>query len=116
MRSLWLGCMVTVLSGCTLFNATSDTSVPNLSGACDRVAQYDLSSPRFDEVAQQLTHATGCFIRTDLSLTAAITVNPVKGRMSIRKALAIAIKNTPLKVVKQEPNLISVTLAQTMKL
>ncbi|WP_417884490.1 STN domain-containing protein [Vibrio rumoiensis] len=116
MRNLWLGCMVcALLSGCAVSHSASDTQAPKVSGACDRVAQYHLSSSRFDETAQQLTHATGCFIQTDLSQTAAITVNPVKGRMSIREALARAIQNTPLNIVEQKPNSIVVALPKAAK-
>ncbi|MGO1297054.1 MAG: hypothetical protein ACTMIA_07035 [Vibrio sp.] len=116
MRNVWLGCVVSaLLSGCAVSNSTSDTQAPNVSGACDRVAQYNLPSSRFDETAQQLAHATGCFIHTDLSQTAAIAVNPVKGRMSIRAALGKAVANTPLKIVEQEPNSIVVALSRAMK-
>ncbi|WPC76881.1 hypothetical protein [Vibrio porteresiae] len=111
MRYLWLAGLVALMSGCVAAPMESDGGVPELSGACDRIAQYDFAFPRFDETAQQLAHATGCFIETDLSQTAAIGVNPVKGQMSIRQALAVAIKDTPLKIVKQEPNLISVSVS-----
>lgn len=117
MRYVWLGCAVVVLSGCSIFHVStqSQSQVPDLSGACDKVAQYDIDFVRFDETAQQLAHATGCFIETDLSNTAAVAVNPIKGRMSIRAALLVAIQNTPLKIVKQEPNLISVSLSHATK-
>lgn len=111
MRYLWLAVLATLMSGCVVDPMESDRDVPDLSGACDRIAQYDFALPRFDETAQQLAHATGCFIETDLSETAAIGVHPVKGKMSIRQALATAIKDTPLKIVKQQPNLISVAVS-----
>ena len=115
MSYVWLGCAVVVLSGCSIFHVSTQRQVPDLSGACDKVAQYDIDFVRFDETAQQLAHATGCFVETDLSETAAVAVNPVRGRMSIRQALAMAIANTPLKIVKQEPNLISVSLLPALK-
>ncbi|WP_068718745.1 STN domain-containing protein [Vibrio tritonius] len=115
MRYVWLVVVGVVLSGCSLFHASSESQIPELSGACDKVAQYNIDFVRFDETAQQLAHATGCFVETDLSETAAVAVNPVRGRMSIRQALAMAIANTPLKIVKQEPNLISVSLLPVLK-
>ena len=44
-------------------------------GACDKPAAHPIPPQRFDETAQQLAHATGCFIETDLSRTESVPVN-----------------------------------------
>ncbi|MCE3026460.1 STN domain-containing protein [Salinicola sp. DM10] len=77
-------------------------------GACDKPAAHPIPAQRFDETAQQLAHATGCFIETDLSRTAAVPVNAVTGAMSIRQALETALAGTPLKIVAQTPDRITV--------
>ncbi len=63
---------------------------------------------RFDETAQQLAQGTGCFIRIDLSRTAPVRGNPVKGRMTIRDALCTALAGAGLKVTEQQANSITV--------
>ncbi|WIX31657.1 STN domain-containing protein [Salinicola sp. JS01] len=77
-------------------------------GACDKPAAHPIPAQRFDETAQQLAHATGCFIETDLSRTAAVPVNAVTGAMSIRQALETALAGTPLEIVAQTPDRITV--------
>ncbi|MEN0616224.1 STN domain-containing protein [Klebsiella indica] len=72
------------------------------------MADYDIHFYRFDETAQALAHGTGCFIRTDLSRTASVRVNPVKGRMTIREALHEAIAGTALKVTEQQADSMTV--------
>lgn len=98
--------MVFLIISCS---ASPDVHVPE--GKCDTVADYDISFisfSRFDETAQQLAHGTGCFIRTDLSRTAPVRVNPVKGRMTIRDALRTALAGTGLKVTEQQADSITV--------
>lgn len=63
---------------------------------------------RFDETAQQLAQGTGCFIRIDLSRTAPVRGNPVKGRMTIRDALCTALAGAGLKVTEQQADSITV--------
>lgn len=77
-------------------------------GKCDGIADYDTSFSGFDETVQQLAHGTGCFIRTDLSRTAPVRVNPVKGRMTIREALHTALAGTVLKVTEQQADSMAV--------
>ena len=95
--------MVFLIISCS---ASPDVHVPR--GKCDAIANYDISFSRFDETAQQLAHGTGCFISTDLNRTAAVRVNPVKGRMTIRDALRTALAGTGLKVTEQQPDSITV--------
>lgn len=71
---------------------------------------YDIPAQRFDETAQQLVHATGCFIESDLSKTGAVRVNPVKGRMSILEAVQMAIKGTNLRITEEQDDRIKVEL------
>lgn len=81
--------MVLLIISC---GASPHVHVPE--GKCDTIADYDISFSRFDETAQQLAHGTGCFIRADLNRTAAVRVNPVRGRMTIRDALRTALART----------------------
>lgn len=100
-----------ILSVGTVFLIISCSSSPNVQvpqGKCDAIANYDIHFSRFDETAQQLAHGTGCFISTDLSRTAAVRVNPVKGRMTIREALDTAIAGTGLKVTERQADSITV--------
>ena len=74
------------------------------------VLPYDIPAQRFDETAQTLCHATGCFIETDLEKTGSIHVNSIKGRMSILEAVQTAIKGTDLIITKQTPNELTIKL------
>lgn len=94
-----------LLSSCST-SASHVSAVPD--GACDKVAHYDLPAQRFDETAQQLAHATGCFIRTDLENTGSVTVSPVKGEMSIRQALEAALRGTQLSITASQPDTLTV--------
>ncbi|WP_353979521.1 STN domain-containing protein [Salinicola endophyticus] len=94
-------------------SAGSSAAVPKApaatsKGACDKPAAHPIPAQRFDETAQQLAHATGCFIETDLSRTEAVPVNAVTGAMSIRQALETALAGTPLEIVAQTPDRITV--------
>lgn len=87
---------------------TTAATVPNLGGKCDEEQTYDIAFDRFDETAQQIAHASGCFIKTDLSKTGAIKPHPVKGKMTIREAVAMAIKGTSLTIADNQPDEITV--------
>ncbi|MFM2479811.1 STN domain-containing protein [Celerinatantimonas sp. YJH-8] len=79
-----------------------------LTKSCDTMAHYDIHFDRFDEVAQQVSHATGCFIETDLSQTGSVKPNPVVGSMSIRQAIKTAIQGTDLMIVSEDNHVIRV--------
>lgn len=81
------------------------TSVP---GKCDAPRDYEAPAQRFDERAQDLAHATGCFIETDMSETGAVQVPAVKGTFTIREAIAKSIVGARLKIARNEPDLIAV--------
>lgn len=87
-------------------NAADKTTV--MSGKCDALRDYEAPSQRFDERAQDLAHATGCFIETDLSETASVQVPAVKGNLSIREAIAKSLEGTSLTITRNEPDLIAV--------
>lgn len=77
-------------------------------GRCDMQVTYNLPAQRFDETAQAIAHATGCFIRyTDQSLVN-VPVQPVRGRLTRRQALRVAMRGTPLRIVRETPNLMEV--------
>ncbi|MCW3786820.1 hypothetical protein [Plebeiibacterium sediminum] len=71
---------------------------------------YDIPAQRFDETAQILAHASGCFIETDLSKTGSVDVNAIKGKMSIRDAILVAIEGTNLKITEETEVKIKVEL------
>jgi hypothetical protein len=80
-------------------------------GQCDKQVTYNLPAQRFDETARAIAHATGCFIRyTDKSLVN-IPVQPVRGRLTRRQALRVAMRGTPLRIVRETPNLMEVVRA-----
>nr|WP_297612839.1 STN domain-containing protein [uncultured Sutterella sp.] len=55
---------------------------------------YSLKDMRFDEAAQALAHATGCFIRYDDQNLSALKIAPVEGRMSIRDAVQKSLEGS----------------------
>ena len=87
------------LAGCA-------TGVP--AGQCDKTGDYDLPPQRFDETAQAMVHASGCFVRTDLSKTGPVSVNAVHGRMTLRQALKRAIAGTPLRITENRPDSVTI--------
>lgn len=99
-----LALAIVATSGCS-----SNDIYSGVRGKCDDINQYDITFSRFDESAQQLAHATGCFIETSLSQTGSVQVNPVKGKMSIREALRTAIEGSKLEISRQGPDRITVT-------
>ncbi|RQN06828.1 STN domain-containing protein [Pantoea ananatis] len=100
-----LGVMILAILA-TACSPSSNGHIP--LGKCDVKGTYSINFPRFDETAQQLAHASGCFIETDLSRTGAVHVNPVQGTMTIREAVSEAIKGTSLTIVAQKPDTITV--------
>ncbi|WP_251976735.1 hypothetical protein [Salinicola avicenniae] len=69
---------------------------------------YDISFDRFDETAQQIAHATGCFIQTDISKTGGVKPNAVEGKFTPRQAVEQAISGTRLQITDQTPDIITV--------
>jgi hypothetical protein len=77
-------------------------------GKCDKQVVYNLPAQRFDVTARAIAHATGCFIRyTDKSLVN-VPVQPVRGRLTRRQALRVALRGTSLRIVRETPNLMEV--------
>jgi len=77
-------------------------------GRCDMQVLYNLPAQRFDETAIAIAHATGCYIRyTDKSLVN-VPVQPVRGRLTRRQALRVALRGTALRIVRETPNLMEV--------
>ncbi|MDO7884841.1 STN domain-containing protein [Hymenobacter cheonanensis] len=82
-------------------------------GRCDMEVVYNLPAQRFDETARAIAHATGCYIRyTDKKLVN-VPVQPVRGRLTRRQALRVALRGTSLRIVRETPNLMEVKLAST---
>ena len=82
-------------------------------GKCDVQVVYNLPAQRFDETARAIAHATGCYIRyTDKKLMN-LPVQPVRGRLTRRQALRVALRGTSLRIVRETPNLMEVKLAST---
>ncbi|WP_270595161.1 MULTISPECIES: hypothetical protein [Butyricimonas] len=83
-------------------------------GCLDTITEipYDIPAQRFDETAQALAHATGCFIETDLAKTGSVRVNAVKGKMSIRDAIRVAIKGTKLQITEEKPDRLKVEIVE----
>jgi hypothetical protein len=82
-------------------------------GKCDMQVVYNLPAQRFDETARAIAHATGCYIRyTDKKLVN-VPVQPVRGRLTRRQALRVALRGTSLRIVRETPNLMEVKLAAT---
>ena len=80
------------------------------SRPCDRPRDYDIAFERFDETAQQIAHGTGCFIEVrDMDLVGALPSRPVRGRMSPREAVEVAIAGTPLFIAESTPNRLAVS-------
>lgn len=80
-------------------------------GKCDIQATYNLPAQRFDETARAIARTTGCYIRyTDKKLMN-LPVQPVRGRLTRRQALRVALRGTSLRIVRETPNLMEVKLA-----
>jgi hypothetical protein len=77
-------------------------------GRCDQQVVYNLPAQRFDETAQAIARATGCFIRYPDQSLVNVPVQPVRGRLTRRQALRVALRGTPLRIVRETPNLMEV--------
>ncbi len=80
-------------------------------GKCDTQATYNLPAQRFDETAQAIAHATGCFIRYTDQRLMSVPVQAVRGKLTRRQALRVALRGTSLRIVRETPNLMEVKLA-----
>jgi len=72
---------------------------------------YNLPAQRFDETARAIAHATGCYIRYTNKALVNVPVQPVRGRLTRRQALRVALRGTSLRIVRETPNLMEVKLA-----
>lgn len=77
-------------------------------GRCDQQVLYNLPAQRFDETAQAIARATGCFIRYPDRSLVNVPVQPVQGRLTRRQALRVALRGTPLRIVRETPSLMEV--------
>ena len=80
-------------------------------GRCDQRVVYNLPAQRFDQTAQAIARATGCFIRCPDKSLGNVPVQPVRGRLTRRQALRVALRGTSLRIVRETPNLMEVKLA-----
>ena len=95
-----------LLAGCA--SGTRLVSVPDLGGRCDVPQHYAIDFGRWDETAQQIAHATGCFIVMKPERIGSVRPNPVEGVFTPREAVALAIKGTGLRITQQKPDSITV--------
>jgi len=77
-------------------------------GRCDQQVLYNLPAQRFDETARAIAHATGCFIRYPDKSLVNVPVQAVRGRLTRRQALRVALRGTALRIVRETPNLMEV--------
>lgn len=110
----------TVTAG--LRSASTDTlratSIDSLRHPCrgclDTITEIRMIFRHSDSMKrhQALAHATGCFIETDLAKTGSVKVNAVKGKMSIRDAIRVAIKGTKLQITEEKPDRLKVEIVE----
>lgn len=77
-------------------------------GRCDQHVVYNLPAQRFDQTARAIARATGCFIRYPDKSLVNVPVQPVRGRLTRRQALRVALRGTALRIVRETPNLMEV--------
>lgn len=77
-------------------------------GRCDQQVVYNLPAQRFDKTARAIARATGCFIRYPDHSLVNVPVQPVRGRLTRRQALRVALRGTSLRIVRETPNLMEV--------
>ena len=92
-----------VTAGCSTQTQTAEESevvADNGRGCLIIVADhpYSFKDWRFDETAQALAHASGCFISIEDREVYAQKISLVDGRMSIRDAVAQALKGTAFEI------------------
>jgi uncharacterized protein with NAD-binding domain and iron-sulfur cluster len=80
-------------------------------GKCDMQVVYNIPAQRFDVTARAIAHATGCYIRYTDKRLVNVPVQPVRGRLTRREALRVALRGTSLRIVRETPNLMEVKLA-----
>jgi hypothetical protein len=121
MRSIPLSCLVflaPLLAAASLVQAQQPAPSPPVKariqlGQCDKQVVYNLPAQRFDVTARAIAHATGCYIRYTNKSLVNIPVQPVRGRLTRRQALRVALRGTSLRIVRETPNLMEVMLATT---
>ena len=99
----WLTPRLAVTAGCSTQTQTAEESevvADNGRGCLIIVADhpYSFKDWRFDETAQALAHASGCFISIEDREVYAQKISLVEGRMSIRDAVAQALKGTAFEI------------------
>jgi hypothetical protein len=77
-------------------------------GRCDQRVVYNLPAQRFDQTARAIARATGCFIRCPDKSLGNVPVQPVRGRLTRRQALRVALRGTAVHIVRETPNLMEV--------
>ncbi|MBB5941467.1 MULTISPECIES: STN domain-containing protein [Xanthomonas] len=104
------GCASSTASSGAAPDSAATASAPATTGKCDAVPDhaYDLPAGRFDEVAQQLAHATGCMVVYRDPSLASLPVNAVKGQVSIRQALHQALDGTALRIAQDSADAMTV--------
>ncbi|GAB3634859.1 hypothetical protein GCM10027422_04490 [Hymenobacter arcticus] len=80
-------------------------------GRCDLQVTYNLPAQRFDETARAIARATGCYIRYTNKSLVNVPVQAVRGRLTRRQALRVALRGTALRIVRETPNLMEVMRA-----
>lgn len=77
---------------------------------CDKEGDFDMHLSRVDAALQQLAHASGCFVQYEnLDQYNAKQPHEVSGTMTIREAVATALKGTGLTLAAtDQPNTLKV--------
>lgn len=106
------------LAGCAASGAPSGVAsdsattagAPATTGKCDTIPDHAYAMPagRFDAVAQQLAHATGCMVVYRDPGLASLPVNAVQGQVSILQALHQALDGTALRIAQESADAITV--------
>ena len=126
LTSRFVSCLVVVahvlVSASPAISGPADTPRPTQTtpaaarielGKCDVQVVYNLPAQRFDETARAIAHATGCFIRYPDKSLVNVPVQPVRGRLTRRQALRVALRGTSLRIVRETPNLMEVMRVPT---
>lgn len=98
-------------------NADSSVHAITLT-KCDMMGDYNIPAQRYDETMQQITHATSCGIfdghmnQSESNFLSAVVVSPVRGHMSVRDAMLMALKGSRFEVVREEEDTLYVRLRE----